>query len=422
MFFGVAALFYYALLTDFTMFLVCSKIRLYPTPAQETKLRHTLQTCCDVYNALLHWRRVAWETECKSVKRFEQQAALPVWKRKTTADGGLAHPELQDVFSQTLQNVVYRIQLAYESFFRRVARGDKPGFPRPKSLSQYQSFCYPQRGFALNENSVTLTKIGKIKAVVHRRIQGKIKGCTIRVQYGKWYACFDYEIEADILPTAGRAVGIDVGLEAFAALADDAGAEEIIANPRFFRRDEARLARAQRKAVTLRQARNQAQQARLRKARKVVSRVHERIRCRRHDFIHQTTRRLVARYDLLCVEELAVHNMMARPAPKPDGDTGMFLPNGASAKSGLNKSIADAAWSRFRWTLAEKAARAGRRVAEVNPAYTSQRCSHCGDIAPKPLHQRIHHCARCGLRLNRDVNAARNILAVGLHSVPARTG
>ncbi len=408
------------------MFLICSTIRLYPTHAQKTKLRQTLRTCCDVYNALLHWRKFAWETECKGVTRFEQQAALPVWKRKTTADGDLAHPELGDVFSQTLQNVVYRVNLAYEAFFRRVARGDKPGFPRSKALSQYRSFCYPQRGFSMGENSVTLSKIGTIKAVVHRRVVGRIKDCVVSEQSGKWYACFNYEVEAEPLPPANAAVGIDVGLETFAALSDDAGNDELIANPRFFRKDEARLSQAQRKVERLKErlkhTRSADQRAKLRRARRAVSRVHERVRHRRHDFIHQTTRRLVARYDVLCVENLTVQNMMACPSPRPDGDTGAFLPNGMSAKSGLNKSIVDAAWSRFRLTLADKAARAGRRVALVNPAYTSQRCSGCGDIAPKPLSERLHACETCGLRLNRDVNAARNILAVGLHSVPEPSG
>ena len=404
------------------MFLICSKIRLYPTRAQETILRQTLRTCCEVYNALLHWRKFAWDVECKKVTRFEQQAALPIWKQKTTAEDELAHPELGGVFSQTLQHVVYRVALAYEGFFRRVARGDTPGYPRPKALSQYRSFCYPQRGFALGEDSVTLSKIGTIKAVVHRQVAGKVKDCIISEQSGKWYACFNYELEAEPLPQTGVAVGIDVGLETFAALSDDAGCDEMIANPRFFRRDEARLRQAQRRVERLKHTRKTEQEAKLRKARRAVSRVHERIRDRRHNFIHQTTRRLVTRYDVLCVEALTVQNMMACAKPRPDGDTGAFLPNGASAKSGLNKSIADAAWSRFRLTLADKAARAGRRVAEVNPADTSQRCSQCGDIVPKPLSERLHNCKSCGLRLNRDINAARNILAVGLHSVPAPTG
>jgi putative transposase len=115
-------------------------------------------------------------------------------------------------------------------------------------------------------------------------------------------------------------------------------------------------------------------------------------------------------------------NMSKSPAPKPDPENvGQYLPNGASAKAGLNKSILDAAWSVFRFCLAYKAESASRKYTEVNPAYTSQDCSRCGQRVPKPLSERVHVCPCCGLVLDRDVNAARNILqiAVGQHSVPA---
>lgn len=132
---------------------------------------------------------------------------------------------------------------------------------------------------------------------------------------------------------------------------------------------------------------------------------------------------LVNRYGLIALEALSVDNMVRRPAPKPDPDNvGQFLPNGASSKSGLNKSIADAAWSMFRRVLTYKAARAGRQEVNVNPAYTSQDCSRCECRVPKTLSERGHICLYCGLVLDRDVNSAKNILqiAVGQHSVPAR--
>jgi len=119
-------------------------------------------------------------------------------------------------------------------------------------------------------------------------------------------------------------------------------------------------------------------------------------------------------YGLIAVEDLQVENMMATPAPKQEAETGEYLPNGASAKAGLNKSIADAAWAMFRNVLTYKAENAGRLVVNVNPAYTSQDCSGCGMRVPKSLKQRWHHCPNpeCLLSLHRDINAAINILHI----------
>ncbi|MDQ2800254.1 MAG: transposase, partial [Armatimonadota bacterium] len=158
------------------------------------------------------------------------------------------------------------------------------------------------------------------------------------------------------------------------------------------------------------------------KAKRVVARVHERVRNRRHNFAHQTARRLVNQYGMIAAEKLAVKNMSKSPTPKKDKITGEYLPNGASQKAGLNKSILDAAWSQFRNILTNKAESAGRDdkgkalrwVIAVRPAYTSQRCSGCGYTAPKTLKERWHLCPMCGTSLNRDTNAAVNILAIAL--------
>ena len=156
------------------------------------------------------------------------------------------------------------------------------------------------------------------------------------------------------------------------------------------------------------------------RARKVVSRVHERIRNRRHDFVHQTARRLVNLYGTIAVENLNIQGMSTRPKPKQD-ETGQYLPNGTSRKTGLNKSIQDAAWNQFLSVLSQKAESAARVVIEVEPAYTSQDCSNCGFRVRKLLSQRVHACPNCGLVMDRDENAAVNILskAVGLHGVSA---
>lgn len=389
------------------------KYRIYPTPAQETTLWQTLAVCRQVYNSMVGWRKHGYEVHGKAPSRQEQEKALPLWKQ--------SHPELGQPHSQALQDVVKRVERAFQSFFRRVKNGETPGYPRFKGKGQYDSLTYPQAGgFAVHEDAaiVQLSKIGDIRAVVHRPLAGKAKTCTIRVQAGKWFACVVCEVEYEPPPPSAEQAGIDVGLKHFAATSNG----EFVANPRFFRTDGKALAKAQRKVERLKAARTQQRKTSLRKARRVVSRIHGRIRNRRHDFVHQLSRKLVDRYGLIAVEALSVGNMVRRPAPKSDPENeGQFLPNGASAKSGLNKSIIDAAWSMFRIVLTYKAESAGREVVNICPAYTPQDCSACGHRAKKTLSQRVHVCSCCGLVLQRDVNAAKNILkiGVGLHTIPA---
>jgi len=357
----------------------CLKVRLLPTKAQETVLNTTLETCRILYNRFLAERKEAYEQTGKSPSRYEQQAALPGWK--------LENEYLTRVHSQVLQEVCYRVHRSYENFFRRCKAGETPGYPRFKGRGHYDSFTFAQSGFALEANSVTLSKIGTVKAIVHRQIQGKIKQCTIRRQNGKWFACFSIELPDAPLEPTGEAVGIDVGLELFATLSNS----EKIENPRFFRQDEKALAKAQRRMSKFEKGTPER-----RKARKVVARIHERIRNRRHNFAHQTARKIVNRFDKIAVEKLNVKGMAKNHC--------------------LAKSIGDAAWTQFRTVLANKAASAGRQYAEVSPAYTSQDCSGCGLRAKKKLSERWHFCPVCGTSLDRDENAALNILAAGLRS------
>jgi putative transposase len=355
--------------------------RAYPTKAQETALAETLETCKQVYNSLLNWRKHDYDILGKSPSKVEQQAAFPKWKQE--------HAELSDVYSQVLQNVAVRVDLAFDAFFRRVKAGETPGFPRVQG-DGYDSFTYPQSGFGFHQGKLRLSKIGDVSIRQHRPIDGDIKTCTIRRVRHKWYACFSCEVGPELLSPSDEQVGIDVGLKTFVSLSNG----ENIENPRFFRAEEKALAKAQRKLA--RQKRGSRER---KKAKKVVSRIHERVRNRRHDFVHQTARRLVNRYGVIAVEKLNVKGMVKNHC--------------------LAKSISDASWSMFRNVLSQKAARAARTYAEVNPAYTSQTCSGCGHIAKKSLSQRQHDCPICGLSLDRDTNAAINILSVGQYRVAA---
>ncbi len=352
--------------------------KIYPTKAQETALSETLETCRQVYNSLLNWRKHDYEVLGKSPSKVEQQAAFPKWKPE--------HAELSGIHSQVLQNVAVRVDLAFDAFFRRVKAGETPGFPRVRG-DGYDSFTYPQSGFGFQQGKLRLSKIGDVALRLHRPIDGTIKTCTIRRVRHKWYACFSCEVGPELLPPSEEQVGIDVGLKTFASLSNG----ENVANPRFFRRDEKALAKAQRKLA------KQVRGSKARhKAKKVVSRIHERVRNRRHDFVHQTARKIVNRFGVIAIEKLNVKGMVKNHC--------------------LAKSISDASWSMFRNVLSQKAARAARVYAEINPAYTSQTCSGCGHIAKKSLSERQHNCQQCGLSLDRDTNAAINILCRAVQS------
>lgn len=248
---------------------------------------------------------------------------------------------------------------------------------------------------------------------------GTPKTATVKRDGAKWCVSITCEVPPEPIEYSEGAIGIDVGLEKFAALSNG----EFIENPRFFRRDEKAMAKAQRRFD---QVKHKHRTKARRKAKKVVARIHERIRNRRHDFVHQTSRRIVNRFGVIAIEDLSVDNLMATPKAKPDPDNeGQFLPNGASQKSGLNKSIADVSWSMFRSILTAKAESACREVYAVNPAYTSQDCHACGyrpdgkdGRTKKTLKDRWHLCPMCGESVDRDTNAAINILSKAMNAQP----
>jgi putative transposase len=357
------------------------KYRLYPTPAQETTMQAVLDECRWLYNRLLEERKLAWDETDTSLSRYQQVNRIPALKKERAS--------LTAVHSQVLQNVAARVDLAFQAFFRRVKDGEEPGYPRFRGKGRYDSFCYPGSGFTLDGPRVVLSKIGSIKAVVHRPVEGTIKTCCIRrTSTGKWYVTFACEAEPVPLEPQDTAVGLDVGLTAFATLSSG----EQIANPRFLRADERRLKRAQRRREKAPKG-----SALRRKRRRIAARVHERIANRRAAFLHKQANDIIAVYGTICVEDLSIKGMVHNRS--------------------LAKSIHDAAWRQFLAFLTYKAACAGRTLVAVNPAYTSQDCSCCGHRQKMPLSERVYDCPCCGLDLDRDVNAALNILRLGLESL-----
>ena len=343
------------------------RYRLYPSKSQVTLLEQTLEVCRWVYNDTLALRKTAWEQEQHSISLYETNKILTQWKKE--------RPDLNRVHSQVLQNVQVRVDLAFKSYFRRVKAGENPGYPRFKGKGRYDSFTYPQSGFKLDGDRLHLSKIGDVKIVLHRPIEGRIKTLTVqRSSTGKWYACFSVEYEPSPLPQKETTVGVYVGLESFATLSTG----EKIENPRFFRTDEKALAKAQRRLSKAEKGTPERK-----KARKIVA--------------HVTSRQLVDRFGIIVFEDLNITNMQKNPH--------------------LAKSIADVAWNQFITVTKSKAEEAGSRVILVNPRNTSQMCSRCGMIVAKTLSDRVHSCPHCGLMMDRDQNAAINIMRLGLQSL-----
>jgi len=358
------------------------KYRLYPTAKQKKALQSSLDACRWAYNETLAIRKKVWEEKQKSLSLYDTSNLLVQWKKDK--------PDLSNAFSQCLQNAQLRVDLAFKAFFRRVKAGEKPGYPRFKGFDRYDSFTFPQSGFSLINDRLKLSKVGSVKIRKHRNIEGTIKTLTIRrTSTGKWYACFSCEIEVSPLPKVDAVVGVDVGLSSFATLSTG----EKIENPRFFKTEEKALAKAQRK---LSKKKNGSLERK--KAKKAVAHIHERIVNKRQDFAHKLSRKLIQTYQVIAFEKLNVKDMRE---------------NGFK---GIRKSIGEAAWGQFMQFTAYKAACAGRTVAFVDPRHTSKRCSRCGQLVEKTLSDRVHSCS-CGLVLDRDENAAINILSFGLKTL-----
>jgi len=359
------------------------RYRIYPTKSQRSNLNQHLELCRQVYNDTLALHKDAWEKNSESISIYEANSILVTWKAQRL--------ELKQVYSQVLQNVQVRVDLALKAFFRRVKSGENPGYPRFKGKGRYDSITYKQLGFGVKDDKLHLAKIGDVKIKLHRLIEGKIKTCTVRrMPTGKWFACFSVEIEDMPLPPwrDGSVVGLDVGLESFATLSNG----EKIANPRFFREEEMELARVQRKLSKAPKGTPERKAAL-----KVVERVHERIGNRRTDFANQVSRQLVNRFGVIAFEDLDIKNMLKNHC--------------------LAKSISDVAWNMLVKATKSKAAYAGSKVVLVDPKQTSQLCSRCGLIVKKDLSERTHNCPECGLSMDRDLNAAINILRLGLQSL-----
>jgi putative transposase len=364
------------------------KYRIFPTKRQTSLLEKQLEECRWLYNQTLAMRKDAWEQDKRKVSYYETKRCIPVLK--------VERPSLKAVHSQVLQNVTERVELAFQAYFRRVKDGEpEVGYPRFKGYGRYDSMTFTQVpiGCRVLGDRLVVTNVGHIKIKLHRPLKGIPKTATItRSSTGKWYVCFSVEVEPRRLPKLDNIVGLDVGLKTFATFSD--GQE--IGNPHFFRKEEQHLAKVQRKLA--KEAKGTKER---RFRRKAVARSHERTGWKRNNFAHQHSRKVTNQFGTIFIEDLRVNRMIKNHK--------------------LAKSIADAAWSNFFEMIRSKAEEAGRVFMPVNPAYTSQTCSECGyrrvGEEQLSLSERAFDCPSCHLHLDRDLNAALNIKAVGLHSV-----
>ena len=355
------------------------KYKLHPTPAQAAQLGATLRVCRELYNAALQERRDAWRMRRVSVTYYQQKAELPEI-RQLRADCAAVH-------SQVLQDVVLRVHRTFQAFFKRVATGEKPGYPRFKGRHRYHSFTYPQwgNGASLVGDRLLLSKIGHIAVQWSRPLEGTPKTVSIIEEADGWYVCFSCaDVPVQPLLLTGEETGIDLGLESFLTLANG----EQIANPRHYRKAEKALAKAQRRKDHRKRG-----SKRRKKAVLLLRKKYQKVARQRRDFHHKTARSLLMRYDTVYFEALQVANL--------------------AQNEHLAKSIYDAGWSQFCSILVFKAENAGKQAVAVPPAYTSQVCSGCGVVVKKGLSVRWHECPDCGASLHRDHNAALNIQRVG---------
>ena len=375
--------------------------KLYPNAREATRLTGWIRLHCELYNAALEERIDAYRKHGTSISYYDQQNVLPAIK--------VDRPEFVELGSHALQQILRKLDLAFQAFFRRVKAGQTPGFPRFKASKRFSGFCYPDpAGWKLMQHGASgaTLRIGSGKDAMSIRARGqhrfgdgaKPNDLTITRRNGEWFASVTLRVSEEAcarVRTGDAHRGVDFGLNDWATF--DNG--ETIANPRFVRNEMPRMANLQRQ-----QARKKRGSIRYRRLGAQVTKLHERIGNLRRDFLHKETTRMVKACAVLATEELRTQNM-SRSAKGTQEKPGRMV----KQKAGLNREILSAGLSMAHQMLAYKAEEAGRDLIRVDPRGTSQTCV-CGTAVPKTLADRWHNCPACGLSASRDVVSAQVIL------------
>ncbi len=366
--------------------LLNQKYEIFPTEKQKETLGRWLQYCRQTYNSALLDKERKYKQSKEQYNRYDMQKRQTLDKKN--------YPFLKEIPSQPLQEVFVRLQKAFDNFFRKDAK-----YPKQKKYKEYTSMTFPQFGFNKKGNRMAMsfsdngklynTKLGEIDILLHRPIEGAIKQLIVKCQGNRWYAIFCVERQA--LPTivdVNNAIGIDVGINKYAVLSNGSEHE----NPRFLRKKEKQLKQAQRKLSKKKKgSTNYIKQVQW------IRQLHEKVANQRKDFLHKLSYNLVKEYSVIAVENLNIRNMIRNRK--------------------LSKSISDAGWGMFRNMLTYKCEKQGGVLIKVEPKFTSQDCSCCGNRVKKSLSIRTHICMKCGTVLDRDHNASLNILQKALEEL-----
>ena len=355
------------------------KFRLYPSKEQEQTLFQTFKSCRFVYNQLLE--KLNKQTK---INRGEIQHSILELKKE--------FPELNEVYSKTLQYECYRLFSNLRGLSQLKKKGRKVGKLRFKGRDWFKTINYNQSGFKLEQTEkryekLSLSKIGKIDIRCHRITSGKIKQVTIKKTAGKWYAIM---ITDEIYEKQrGKGItGIDLGIINF--ITDDKGNK--IKSPLFLKKSLNKIKKAHQNLSKKKRGSNNRY-----KAKKRLGVLFEKVENQRTDFLHKVSTDLVSKNKIICIEKLGIKQMMSK-------ERNRFW---------NRRNFADVSWGKFISMLKFKAESAGTKIIDVNPRNTSKKCSNCGELQSMPLSQRTYFCD-CGLELDRDVNSAINILAQGL--------
>lgn len=356
------------------------KYRLLPNRRQHRALEHILEEQRQLYNAALEERIGCYKAAGRTITYVDQCSSLTEWRRNDETAGAVP---------LCLQRwTIKRVDEAYKAFFRRAAiRTGRAGFPRFRGRGWWKSFGFSEfSGVRFDGKRLRFAGIpGGLRVHLHRLMPtGKPVSCVFTRDGKGWHVSFQVRTTVSAHRERQTSIGIDIGLTSLATLSDGTS----IPNPRHAKKAERELRRRQRAL-----SRCKFGSARRAKVRSAVNRLHRKITAARDTYLHQVSADLVRRFDRIAVEKLNVKGLAA---------------------GRLAKSVHDASWGMLRQMLAYKAERAGIELIEVNPRNTSQACSCCGVIVPKTLSTRIHECMECGTVLDRDHNAAINILRLAV--------
>jgi len=368
------------------------RIRLYQTKEQEETLDQWLEESRQIYNSLLEASINAYKNENKRLLGYDlQKSALRLRKEKG----------FTDVYAQSTQDIADRVTKAFKNFFRRVKEGKhgkKAGFPRFKSFGRYKSITFPQypHGFKiLDDDLLSISGLGIFKMRYLKDIDGRIKTLTLKKEStGNWYAIIICEgvIAKRKAPAEDKPVGVDVGIHSIIATSDGI----TIPNPRILVKSEKVLKRRHRQLSKKRKGSKNKNKARVR-----LARAYSKIKKRRETFLHGITNDLIANHKVIFLEKLQIQNMVRNHR--------------------LSKAILDAVWGELARQLSYKAEEAGSTFLQIDPRNTSKTCSQCGWLdEDQTLNDRVFICESCGLELDRDINASKNILRIGLGTLGRR--